>query len=407
MWIEKPTPEFWKRRIPGGWCPSEETWVSLQPFLLEQGYSLRARFQPDWTPSWNGLDDFFLFSDVEDGVRHERFSILDATRTLDGTPVILKAVHKQIDPSEAIGEYFASEPQRSDPRNHCAPLLGVLHPPTRPEWAILVYHRYVPWHIWPFRRVSEIVDLWTQAFEGLAFMHQHNTAHLDCSFSNIVMDGLHLLKEPNHPANPGYTYAPRRRSVRHIERFESERPVKYIFIDFDQSVRFGPDNPNHLWRRRKGQDNTAPELRSPDPYDAFALDVYCLGHMILTHWLNAYKNLEFVRPLVQDMMHQDPARRPTALDVEARFRVIAAQLSAKDLRKSPRRVHGYDFTEYILGNVPARVPPQASTDDSLLSKLFRRRRVASTPNRPTPSGGSSFATADDLSTRMASEPRQS
>ncbi|KZW01205.1 hypothetical protein EXIGLDRAFT_718960 [Exidia glandulosa HHB12029] len=407
MWSGRVSPNFWKRQIPGGWSPGEETWVVLQPFLLEKGYVLRARYQPGWIPSWSGLQNFYLFSDFEDGLMNKRFNIIDATKASDRAQVMLKAVLKLSDPSQGIGSYFAQEPQRSDPRNHCAPLLDVLHPPSVPDREILVYRRYLPWDIWPFQQVSEIVDLWTQAFEGLAFMHEHNTAHLDLSFSNIVMDGLHLLKEPNHPANPGYTYAPKKRAVRHIERFESERPVKYIFIDFDQSVRFGPDNPNHLWRRKKGQDNTAPELRSPEPYDAFALDVYCLGHMILTHWLNAYKNLEFVRPLVQDMMYQDPARRPTARDVEARFRVIVAQLSAKDLRKSPRRVHGYDFTEYILGNVPARVPPQASTDDSLLSKLFRRRRVASTPNRPTPSGGSSFATADDLSTRMASEPRQS
>lgn len=74
----------------------------------------------------------------------------------------------------------------------------------------------------------------------------------------------------------------------------------------------------------------------------------------------AYTELEFVRPLVQDMMRADPATRPTARKVEERFTAIRRQLSPKQLRSSPGLVRGYDVTEYILGNVPARVPPQRS-----------------------------------------------
>jgi hypothetical protein len=30
----------------------EVFWRDHQPWLLEQGYKLRARYQPDWKPSW-------------------------------------------------------------------------------------------------------------------------------------------------------------------------------------------------------------------------------------------------------------------------------------------------------------------------------------------------------------------
>lgn len=99
------------------------------------------------------------------------------------------------------------------------------------------------------------------------------------------MDGLHLFEEPNHPSKP-YRSLKEPRPARHIERYQSATPVRYYYIDFELSVQFGPDNPQHLCRREKGQDNTAPELLSPAPYNAFALDVYCLGHMILIYFLN-------------------------------------------------------------------------------------------------------------------------
>ena len=31
---------------------SEVEWRQRQPYLLSKGYRLRARYQPDWEPSW-------------------------------------------------------------------------------------------------------------------------------------------------------------------------------------------------------------------------------------------------------------------------------------------------------------------------------------------------------------------
>lgn len=63
---------------------------------------------------------------------------------------------------------------------------------------------------------------------------------------------------------------------------------------------------------------------------------------------------------MNDMMHDDPASRPTARQVEQRFRAIKASLSQRTLRRSPGLVRGYDALEYILGNIPSRVPRSLS-----------------------------------------------
>lgn len=34
----------------------EEFWRKLEPALREQDFQLRSRYQPGWTPSWNGTN---------------------------------------------------------------------------------------------------------------------------------------------------------------------------------------------------------------------------------------------------------------------------------------------------------------------------------------------------------------
>jgi hypothetical protein len=46
----------------------EKFWRNCQPWLKEAGYLLRARYQPDWVPSWLGKNKFSL--GCEDGVCH-------------------------------------------------------------------------------------------------------------------------------------------------------------------------------------------------------------------------------------------------------------------------------------------------------------------------------------------------
>ena len=45
----------------GGLREHEYYWRDRQPWLAEQGYMLRARYRPDWKPSWLGTKQPFFF----------------------------------------------------------------------------------------------------------------------------------------------------------------------------------------------------------------------------------------------------------------------------------------------------------------------------------------------------------
>lgn len=110
------------------------------------------------------------------------------------------------------------------------------------------------------------------------------------------MDGLHLLREPNHPARPALK-ACGKGKPRHLHRFQAARPVRYYFIDFEDSVRFAHSSARRPVRRRCGQDHTVPEDDGERSVDPFALDVYCVGNLILTHLLNVRSSLSNSSPL--------------------------------------------------------------------------------------------------------------
>ncbi|KAJ7713703.1 hypothetical protein B0H16DRAFT_1435819 [Mycena metata] len=38
-------------------------WRDYQPWLLERGYRLRPRYQPDWIPSWSNFDEMIRAED--------------------------------------------------------------------------------------------------------------------------------------------------------------------------------------------------------------------------------------------------------------------------------------------------------------------------------------------------------
>ena len=53
----------------------------------------------------------------------------NAVRIEDGMRVFFKLCSENLDQEFRVASYFSSEPLRSDHRNHCYPLLDVLHPP--------------------------------------------------------------------------------------------------------------------------------------------------------------------------------------------------------------------------------------------------------------------------------------
>jgi len=219
---------------------------------------------------------------------HQRENILDAVRETDGLPVTLKAIKACYEDEAQHAQFFGQRKFKGDARNHCIQLLEVLRPPSAPEIVILVFPRLVPWDVFPFTRMDEALDFVGQVLEGLAFMHAQNFAHRDASWGNIMMEGLQLYLEPPHPSRPAWPASGEPRHARHIARYDAEpsKPVRYVFIDFGLSVRFPSTEQQCKGRGPAGQDRSAPELAGDQPYDPFALDVYCIGSLLLIHWLN-------------------------------------------------------------------------------------------------------------------------
>jgi hypothetical protein len=126
---------------------------------------------------------------------------MDALRKSDNLAVMLKEVKTSRHPHEVeIAEYFSSPELRSDPRNHCVPILETLQLPDdtpRRKGPVLVMPLLRAYNDPPFQTVAEAVDFFRQIFEvcdcakslpalvcrrslatqGLQFMHQHNVAH--------------------------------------------------------------------------------------------------------------------------------------------------------------------------------------------------------------------------------------
>ena len=84
----------------------------------------------------------------------------------DGEIVTLKKIDKSIHPYEAdIALYFSSEPQRSDPHNHCVPIYEVLSVPNDPDKIILVTPMFRKFDDPRFDTVGEAVEFFRQAFQ--------------------------------------------------------------------------------------------------------------------------------------------------------------------------------------------------------------------------------------------------
>ncbi|KAA1478176.1 hypothetical protein DENSPDRAFT_875616 [Dentipellis sp. KUC8613] len=111
---------------------------------------------------------------------------------------------------------------------------------------------------------------------------------------------------------------------------------KYYLIDFGLADRFdprkGPWPPSSV--KTHGADRTAPELGYflDEPYDPFPTDVYYLGNLIRTDFLQRYRNLEFMEPLVRKMIDSDPCCRPTIHDALSEFKTLGRSLPSLRFR---------------------------------------------------------------------------
>ncbi|KAI1795569.1 kinase-like domain-containing protein [Ganoderma leucocontextum] len=323
------------RNFQGGYLTREYFWRDHQPWLQGQGYMLRPRYHPDWKPSWAGTKkdhDYW-----EDGQIPNRLGIMDAIRISDGRVVVLKKVNKHNHPYEAeIGKLFSTEPLASDPLNHSVPIYDVLQSPLEESMVFLVMPYLMRHHEVRFETVGEAIECFRQLFQGLEFIHAQHVAHRDVMVFNVMLDLAPLYSETPHPIDRGRSYDFKRR-VRRFTR--TERPVKYYYIDFGISRRYAPDDASPLEDIIVGGDKSVPEFEGTDePQNPFWTDIYYLGNLIRTEFLERAYSLEFMQPLITDMVQKDPSKRPTISQARSRFEELRGSLSERTLRS--RVVYG-------------------------------------------------------------------
>ncbi|KAI0773746.1 kinase-like domain-containing protein [Fomes fomentarius] len=287
---------------------TEIYWRDRQEFFLSHGYMFRPRYRPGWIPSWR-RDPTVKILYAEDRLSFHlgEQDLMDARRLVDGKQVIIKKVPTTSNELR-IATHLSSPDLRKDPRNHCVPILEVM--------PLL---RYIDQP--EFDTVGCILDCVEQLLEGLVFLHEHNVAHRDCAYRNIMMDptamyplGFHPIADLSLPDDVT-TAAPvlARHSV----------PVTYYFVDFGISTIFNPNDPHRLVTGRGGLDQDVPELSEDIPYDPFKVDVFILGNLFRELFLAKFASVDMLSPLLESMLKQDPADRPGAVEALEHFRELS------------------------------------------------------------------------------------
>ncbi|KIO23717.1 hypothetical protein M407DRAFT_77767 [Tulasnella calospora MUT 4182] len=294
----------------------ERPWLSRFHFLKEHGYLLRARYRPGWVPSWKDNPDVFKL-EREDGV-NIRVRLLDAQRISDGQFVMIKEV-KSSSKEGLIACYLSSEKFKSDPRNHAVPVLDVLKDVVRSGTVLLVFP--VLRHITdpPISSVSEALDLVGQTLEGLVFLHEHEVAHRDCAFGNIMMDARALFPTQWHPQFPHCDL--QNRIYMRIKSRTDVGGVRYYFTDF------GLSSKGEVQVTGLAGLEPSPELSDHVPYNPYKLDVYILGKMYQRKILDEFINVGFLQPLIDRMTSLNPVDYLSAVGAYAMFKDIRASLN--------------------------------------------------------------------------------
>lgn len=91
------------------------------------------------------------------------------------------------------------------------------------------------------------------------------------------MDGSLLYSEEFHPSRLDHDSKGRRKIKAKLRMYVE--PIKYYFIDFGISLKYGPNEP-HEAVGHDGQDQELPELHKDIKYyDPFPADVFILGNL--------------------------------------------------------------------------------------------------------------------------------
>ena len=119
---------------------------------------------------------------------------MDAKRESDGLQVAIKWVPHAEHTREELNvmRFLSSDPLRSNPQNHCNPLLDAFSHPEDPNGIFIITPWLAGFVYVPILSVAEVIEMMmqllevrfnskelrvTDRYQGLAFMHRHNVAH--------------------------------------------------------------------------------------------------------------------------------------------------------------------------------------------------------------------------------------
>ncbi|KAK0187609.1 hypothetical protein F5146DRAFT_934001, partial [Armillaria mellea] len=305
----------------------ESWWRKHQPFLDKSGYRLLPKFDPSWRPPWKIN---YELHKSEERALHSSPHVMDVIRVQDGRKVMLKQVSKSEYPLEVdLSVFLSSPPLSEDPPNHCVPIYGVLQSPHDPDYHILVMPRLQRFYSPSFDTVGELIEA---RILGVEFLHQHFIAHRYITILNLMLDGSKLYPKGCHSAkhwmNEFYTGG-----SKHITRTECW--PRYFIIDFWMSRRYVPPEIRYEPVSKCGN-RYVPEYigsKAGDQCNPSPTDVFCLGNMLKEYFYRTHRPLQFLVPLVDDMVHKEPSLRPTISEIVQRFAVLCDSLTKCHLRK--------------------------------------------------------------------------
>ncbi|KAJ3881233.1 hypothetical protein F5051DRAFT_322211 [Lentinula edodes] len=327
--------------------PAEQFWVDHSKWLESMGYRLRARYWPNQPPP-QPLPLMEAF--VLESQSFLQGSIIDAIRISDNKPVMLKAISRIIHPQEVeIGLYFSNEVIASNPRNHCVPIYDVFPVPDS-EMDVIVMPVLRPFDNPQFDTIGEVIAFIQQLFEGIQFMHEHLVAHGDCTGMNIMMDGSQMYPEGWNSLDPWQARddpsCPAKRTG-----FRMQFWPKYYLIDFGLSHMYSSKSTiPPLERILRGGDKSAPEhapkYKSANP---FSTDIYYIGNLIRQKFTEVFycKQFDFLKPLVDSMVQDDPVKRPTIDDVVVQLDTVVRRQRWFNFRAAACNLHQFQLTDQI------------------------------------------------------------
>lgn len=228
----------------------------------------------------------------EDGLCKDiglREGLFRATRCLDGTKVMVKAVHRDSRELDIV-RYLSAPAQQRDPMNHCIPILDLIDAP-QDDLCFIVMEE------WSADMLPEVpvsigclMESLRHCIEHIAFMHRHRIVHFDISLHNFLTD---------------YN-------------------GRYACIDYELSRRIDEVScPQILYSRGS---EIPPEAEHGRPSNPFMIDVWALGVLIFRVCELAEFHIPELMRLAKRMLHENPDKRPPVASVLKEFQRIQATM---------------------------------------------------------------------------------